>query len=220
VLTWFAVASFVAAAGVALRWWGRRRDGVGRVRPFPVVSVVVLAVAGVAAVVPVVRHARLEGELSAVATRLVGLPVTVHCETVGEELVATDQDLGFVSWGSDGRPERHTIIKREPCDALAEYLGSDHARPSEDEVRAVHVLSHESRHMAGETDEARTECQAMQRDAAAARLLGADAAQARRLARSYWLVEYPRMPDGYRNGDCAPDGPWDEHLPDAPWGVH
>jgi hypothetical protein len=74
--------------------------------------------------------------------------------------------------------------------------------------------------MTGETDEARTECQAMQRDAAAARLLGADAAQARRLARSYWLVEYPRMPDGYRNSECAPDGPWDEHLPDAPWGDH
>jgi hypothetical protein len=217
VLSWCAVGSFLAAAGVVLRWTRRRHDGLGRARPFPYVSVVVLAVAGAGALVPVVRHARLEGELSRVATRLVGVPATVHCQTVGEELVSTDQDLGFVRSGPDGRPEHRTTIMREPCDALGDYLGADHARPSEDEVQAVHVLSHEARHMAGETSEARAECQAMQRDAAAARLLGADDAQARRLARSYWMVEYPRMPEGYRDGACAPDGPWDEHLPDAPW---
>jgi hypothetical protein len=217
VLLWCAVGAFVSAAGLALRWWGRRRDGLGRVRPFPFVSVIALAVAGVAALVPVVLHARLERELSGVATRLVGVPVTVHCQTVGEELVSTDQDLGFVHWRPDGRPEPATTIMHEPCGALAGYVGSDHARPSEDEVQAVHVLSHESRHMSGETSEARAECQAMQRDEAAARLLGADDAQARRLARYYWTVDYPRMPEGYRSGDCAPGGPWDEHLPDPPW---
>jgi hypothetical protein len=57
----------------------------------------------------------------------------------------------------------------------------------------------------------------MQHDALAARLLGADPAQARRLARYYWLVDYPRMPEEYRSGECAAGGSWDEHLPDAPW---
>ena len=216
-LSWCAVASFVAAAAVAVRWWGRRWDGLGRARPFPFVSVIALVVAGGAALVPVVRHARLEGELSRAASRLVGVPVEVHCQTVGEEMVATDQHLGFVRWGTDGRPEHRTTIMREPCGALADYLSSDHREPSDEDVQAVHVLSHESRHMAGTMNEAQAECQAMQRDALAARLLGADAAQAHRVARYYWLVDYPRMADEYRSAECAAGGSWDEHLPDPPW---
>jgi len=164
-----------------------------------------------------VRHARLEHDLARAAGALVGAPVDVHCQSVGEALVDTDGHLGFVPYGPDGRPERRTAIKREQCDDLAAFRGSDHANPSEAEVEAVHVLSHEARHMAGVTDEAQAECQAMQRDAAAARALGADAAAARRLARYYWLVLYPNMPDGYRGAACAPGAAWDEHLPDAPW---
>jgi hypothetical protein len=217
VLTWFAVASFASAVVTGLRWYGRRRDALGRRRRFPATSTAVLVAVGLLALVPVVRHARLENGLSRVASRLVGAPVQVRCQSFGEELVATDQHLGFVQWGPDGRPEGRTTIMREPCDALASYLSSDHRQPSEEEVRAVHVLSHESRHMAGAMDEAQAECQAMQRDAAAARLLGADAAEARRLARYYWLADYPRMPEEYRSGECAAGGAWDEHLPDAPW---
>jgi hypothetical protein len=217
VLTWCAVTSFGVAAGMAVRWWSRRFDALGRSRRFPVVSVVTLVVAGALALIPVVRHAVLERTLSGIASGLVGAPVTVHCQTFGEELVSTDQELGFVRWGPGGRPERATTIRREQCNALSGYLGSDHADPSADEVQAVHVLSHESRHMAGEMNEARAECQAMQRDAVAARLLGANEAEARRLARYYWLVFYHRMPADYVSGECAPGGAWDEHLPDAPW---
>ena len=218
-LTWCAVASFAAAGGVAVRWWSRRFDGLGRARRFPAISVVILVIAGGVALVPVIRHAALERDLGRVASGLVGVPVEVHCQTLGEELVSTGQELGFVRWGPDGRPEHRTTIMREACGSLGDYLGSEHARPSEEEVRAVHVLSHESRHMAGEMDEARAECEAMQRDAVAARLLGADDAEARRLARYYWLVLYHRMPADYVSGNCAPGAAWDEHLPDAPWAV-
>ena len=217
-LTWCAAASIAAAVATTLRWWLGRRDALGRPRRFPTVSVAVLVLAGAVALVPVVRHASLERTLAGAASALVGAPVQVHCQGIGEELVATDQHLGLVAAGPDGRPERRTTIGRETCGALTDYLSSDHVRPSEDEVQAVHVLSHESRHMAGELDEARAECQAMQRDARAARLLGADPSQARRLARYYWMVLYPAMPAGYVNrADCAPGGAWDEHLPDAPW---
>jgi hypothetical protein len=81
----------------------------------------------------------------------------------------------------------------------------------------VHVLTHESMHMRGLTDEAAAECAAVQRDAMTARLLGADATAATALARSYWTQMYPRMSDDYRSGECTPAGPLDEHLPDAPW---
>jgi hypothetical protein len=201
----------------AARWWPRRRDGLGRPRTFPGASIAALAMTGALLLEPGLQRHRLEATLAHAATKLVGVPVAVHCQTAGEELLDTDQKLGFVASGADGAPERRTTLKRDVCSALASYLGSDHARPSEDEVRAVHVLSHESRHMAGVQDEAMAECQAVQRDAAAARLLGADITQASRLARYYWLVTYHRMPAGYVSASCAPGGPWDEHLPDAPW---
>jgi hypothetical protein len=118
---------------------------------------------------------------------------------------------------ADGRPEDSTVITREPCGDLQSYLDDRGVKPSPEQVIAVHVLSHESRHLAGMQDEARAECEAVQRDATTARLLGASAADARRLARLYWAVDYARMPDAYRSPDCVPGGRWDEHLPDAPW---
>jgi hypothetical protein len=217
VLTWCGLALIASSIATAGRWWPRRRDGLGRPQAFPGSSVAALAMTGVLMLQPGLQRHRLEATLADVATRLVGVPVSVHCQTAGEQFVDTNQDLGFVLAGPDGRPERRTTIKREPCTALRAYLGSDHARPTEQEVQAVHVLSHEARHMAGVTDEAMAECQAMQRDPTAARLLGADPAQARRLARYYWLVLYHAMPEAYVSPSCAPGSPWDEHLPDAPW---
>ena len=90
-------------------------------------------------------------------------------------------------------------------------------KPSLDEVIAVHVLTHESMHMRGITGEAQAECAAVQRDAQTAWLLGANAADATALARSYWRLVCPRMPDDYRTVDCGASAALDEHLPDAPW---
>ncbi len=216
-LTWCAVALLVAAVGLAVRWRSRRYDALGRPRTFPYVSVGLLAVTGGLGLVPGWQHARLEHRLADAAGTLAGRRVEVHCQTLGEAFVDTDGHLGYVAWGPDGVPEARTTIKREPCAALDAYLGGGRADPTEAEIEAVHVLSHESRHMAGVMNEALTECQAMQRDAVAARLLGATDAQARRLDRYYWMVLYPRMPVDYRDGACAPGGAWDEHLPDAPW---
>jgi hypothetical protein len=219
VLTWFALGLLAVAAVLSGRWLLRPRDSLGREKAFPLISVLVLTAVGVGLLVPVVRHHRLEGRLTEVATTLVGAPAVVHCQTAGRELMDLGPELGYVKWGPQGVPEHDTLIKRAPCNHLAAYLRGDHAHPSQDEVIAVHVLSHESRHMAGSTDEAVTDCQAMQRDAWTAELLGASPAEALALARSYWLTVYPRMPDDYRSGGCLPGGPLDEHLVDAPWGA-
>jgi hypothetical protein len=217
VLTWLASGLLVAAALVALRWVRRRRDALGRPRPFPVISVVLLALLGAGLFVPVVRHHRLEVRLSNVASALVGHRVQVHCQTVGQEFVDAGPELGYVRFRPGGVPERQTLIKRAPCSDLASYLHSDRSHPTRDEVVAVHVLSHEARHMAGTLEEARAECEAMQQDARAARLLGADRNEAGSLARTYWRLVYPQMPDDYRSADCRPGGTLDEHLPQPPW---
>jgi hypothetical protein len=217
VLTWFAVALLAGALSLTLRWAMRRRDALGRPHPFPLVSVLLLVSLGAGLLVPVVRHHRLEGRLSDVASALAGAPVVVHCQTAGQQFVDVGAELGYVRYGADGVPERATLIKRAACSDLSSYLRSDHDRPSRDQLIAVHVLSHEVRHMAGTTGEAQAECEAMQRDAAAARLLGADPQEAWQLARGYWREIYPRMPDEYVSSDCVAGGALDERLESAPW---
>jgi hypothetical protein len=217
VLIWFAVALLASAGLVVGRWLRRRRDALGRERPFPTVSVVLLVVLGVGALVPVIRHHRLESRLSAAASDLVGTPVAVHCQSAGKQLVDVGRELGYVRYGADGVPERATLIKRDQCSDLRAYLGSDKDSPSQEQVVAVHILSHEARHMAGETAEAAAECGAVQRDARTAELLGADPGQALRLARLYWRAVYPSLSEDYVSPDCRPGGALDERLPAPPW---
>ena len=89
------------------------------------------------------------------------------------------------------------MIKRAQCGDLSAYLRSDKTAPTLDQVIAVHILSHEARHMAGQTSEGVAECGAVQRDAQTAELLGADPDQALRLAQTYWREVYPRLSEDY-----------------------
>lgn len=210
-----------AAAGggavLAARWSGRRYDELGRPRDFPVWSVSLLAVLALVAAVPGVRRHSEEARLSRVATALVGHRVTVHCQSFGQALHDLGNELGYVKWSDSGGPEAQTLIKRDPCAALRQYYGGRRARPTRDEIIAVHVLTHESMHMRGQLNEATAECEAVQRDEQTASMLGATAPQARLLARLYWLTVYPDLPDDYRTSDCAPGAALDEHLDTAPW---
>jgi hypothetical protein len=216
-LTWLASAALLAAVVAASRWWLRRVDALGRARPFPVFSVTVLLIVGVGLLIPGVRREQLEDRLETVASSLVGGPVVVECQTAGREFIDLGSELGYVRYGADGVPERKTLIKRAPCRELARYLGSDQEHPSEAQVVAVHVLTHEAMHMSGITDEARAECLAVQQDARTARLLGAAPDEAAALARRYWRTVYPQMPGRYVSAECRPGGSLDHASPDAPW---
>lgn len=160
---------------------------------------------------------RQERRLEEVAAALVGGPVRVRCQTSLGALVDAGSELGSVRYGADGRLERATLLKRAQCLYLAQYLRSDKRNPSSGQVAAVHVLTHESMHMRGISAEPAAECAAVQRDATAARLLGAPAAASAQLAVSYWREHYPYLPESYRSGACRADGALDEQLPDAPW---
>jgi hypothetical protein len=209
--------SGLSAAGIAVRWSTHRRDSLGRPRPFPVWSGSLLALLCVAALVPGVQRHREEGRLSQAASALVGHHVAVHCQTTTAALVDIGNELGWVPYDDAGVPLPRTLIKRDPCKALRGYLGGDRGNPSRDAVIAVHVLTHEAMHMRGETSESVAECEAVQRDTVTAALLGATAAEATRLARTYWLTVYPQQSADYVSSDCKPDGSLDEHLASAPW---
>ncbi len=217
-LTALSFALLLGSGLVGASWAVRRVDGVGRPRAFPVWSVAVLLVIALVAAIPGARRRTQERKLGSVASRLVGHDVAVHCQSNAGALIDAGAELGYVKYDMDGVPEPRTTLKREPCQDLGSYVSSDKRRPTFGEVVAVHVLTHEAMHMRGETDEATTECEAMQRNARTARMLGATERQAWGLARYYWQFVYPDMPDDYRSSDCTPGGRLDEGLPAAPWG--
>lgn len=212
------LAALVAAGAVAVavRWGMRPFDAIGRRRKFPTVTVVALAMVAVGLSVPTLLRHREESRLGKAASVLAGKSVSVHCQTFGQTFTDLSGELGYVKYGPDG-PESRTTIKRGPCKDLKNYYGGDQHRPSPEEIIAVHVLTHESMHMRGETNEAIAECEAMQRDAETAQLLGATPQEGLALARAYWLTDYPNMPDAYSSEDCKLGGSLDEQLPDPPW---
>ena len=216
-LAWIGVGLLVAAGGVGIRWMTARTDELGRSRSFPYITVVVLVTLGCAALAPLVLRVRLEHRLETAATDLAGTPVEVRCQSFGEAFVDVGADLGYVVFGADDRPEPWTLIKRQQCKDLSDYLSSDKQQPTRDQIIAVHVLSHETVHVTGVRDEAETECKAMQLDAGMATLLGASPQAAAELSIAYWRDIYPWMPDSYRSPECVPGGALDAGRPDAPW---
>jgi hypothetical protein len=218
VLTGLAVVGALAAIALAARWYvGGRRDSLGRPVAFPTISVALLVVVACVAAYPGIARKREEHRLAAAASAIAGVKVTVVCQTLGKAFLDAGAEAGYVRWGPDGTPEHTAHIKWEACRDLRRYLKSDKARPSQAQLQAVHVLTHEAVHTSGEKVESVTECKAIQRDAQLARLLGASDAGAKRLAWLYWKTVYPSMPDDYRDAGCAPGGPLDEALPTSPW---
>jgi hypothetical protein len=217
VLFWLGIATLVGAVVVAIRWFFTRVDTLGRVATFPWLGVSVLVVIAGALLAPSFNRARLETRLEEAVGQLIGGAVEVECQSFGQAFVDTGAEFGYVPFGPDGVPERRTLIKRKQCADLSDYLSSDKLAPSFDHIVAVHTLTHEAIHMSGVTNEAETECIALQRDAEMARLLGAPAEGARALSVQYWQGVYPRMPDGYRSEGCGQNGPLDIGAPEPPW---
>jgi hypothetical protein len=74
---------------------------------------------------------------------------------------------------------------------------------------AVHVIAHETMHLANVIDEASADCLAMQVDAFVAMKLGANATFGRSLADEYWRLYYPEQDASYRSFECRPGGALD-----------
>ena len=216
-LTALAALTAVSAVVVAGRWYRTRVDAIGRLTPFPTLWVSVLIILAVLAATPGVLRARLEHRLSAVASAVAGRAVHVRCQALGGAFVDAGAELGYVQYRADGTPVDWTLLKRDQCNDLADYLASNKRAPSIKQLIAVHVLTHEGMHLAGITVEALAECAAMQQDAYTARLLGASAGDAHALAVQYYERVYPRMAEDYRSADCRPGGDLDENSEDAPW---
>ncbi|MBI1377288.1 MAG: hypothetical protein GC157_07390 [Frankiales bacterium] len=161
-----------------------------------------------------------ENVFSAVARTVEPVAPGVHCQRIGESFLYAGAEAGHVEYDADGVPTGPAWLSYGTCTALAQYWrssASEKSGPSLEEVMAVHVLSHESYHLAGVRSESVAECDAMQRDARTAQALGASPLQARQLATTYWLRVFPDMPPDYRSPDCREGGRLDKTPGDGVW---
>ncbi len=144
------------------------------------------------------NHVRLESRLAEAASSVAGVEVHVDCQEwfFGEWFVT--RGAGRVDGRDDGTMDDVAHLDRNICSAVASWPGDD----TDDAYIAVHVLTHEAGHVRGETNEAATECWAMQHSAEVAEALGASPRQAARRAQWYFDTVYPRMSSTYRGDGC------------------
>lgn len=212
---------------VAFLWcaWTELRAGFvappGYSLPRPVnkpVLVVWLALA-IGCAWPPLQHWRLERLLSATATTLAeGRQADVHCNSLFDTLFDTEMLAGgHVQFGSG-----KIVLQPQGCSAIKGYLRHPE-RASREELWSLGLITHESMHVLGTTNEKQTECRAVQRNYRAAKLLGVPDAVAKRNALDYYREIYQArrnfgpMQAMYYSPECAPGRELDERLADSTW---
>ena len=168
---------------------------------------------------PPLHRWHFEHFLSAKATALADDHHTrVHCSTMFDTIFDPEMLAG-----GHADPRTGKIVIQPPgCTALRSYL--HHAnRASEQELWSLGLFTHESMHVRGELNEALTECEAVQRNYRAAKLLGVPDRIAKENALDYYRIIYRRrselgyMQAQYYSNECAPGQTMDEHLSDSTW---
>jgi len=142
----------------------------------------------------------------------------VHCNTMFDTMLDTEM---LAAGHAD--PQTGKIGIQQPwCGTLMSYLRHPN-RASQDELVSLDIFTHESMHVRGELNEARTECQAVQRNYRAAKLLGVADEIAKKNALDYYAISYQQrgkiggMQAAYYSEECAPGKAMDEHLSDSTW---
>jgi hypothetical protein len=171
-----------------------------------------------------------ERALGRIASEIAGRPVEIHCQGLPSSLIDISNRAGEVRFNDDGTPPDEATLKRDTCRDLRRFAGV-RAAPSFECVRraapcersigriasAVRVLAHEAWHLRGVTNEAETECYALQTTAFAARRLGATAAEARAVALWNTRHVYRTLPSQYQTGECRAGGSFDLRRGTTVW---
>jgi hypothetical protein len=142
----------------------------------------------------------------------------VHCNTLFDTMLDTEMLAA-----GHANPQTGKIVIQQPwCGTLMSYLGHP-SRATGMELASLDIFTHESMHVRGELNEALTECEAVQRNYRAAKLLGVPDATAKRNALDYYNINYQQrgkiggMQGAYYSDQCAPGKGMDEHLSDSTW---
>jgi hypothetical protein len=151
-----------------------------------------------------------EHRLAAVASDIAGRSGDVHCPGILQKLVDISPNSGSVYFDAQGRPADYTDLNDATCSTLDRFAeGKTRDEDSLKVARALHVLAHESFHLAGVRSEAEADCFGLQRVAFTAVQLGADPDEAQRLAAIAKTDRAVSAPPEYRSGACFDGGPLD-----------
>ena len=193
------------------------------------VILLLVAAGSLAFYVPYLGEKQDERRLAEIASTIAGRDVTIDCPGTLATLTEISPHDGSVRFGPDGRPADVAKLSSGTCDRLRSVLGGDtsafeclalSAVCPQEATRAavaVNVLSHEAWHLAGERDEAVTQCYALQTNADTAIRLGATPAEARAIAAHVVDRVQPALPPAYRSRDCYDGGPLDLRPDHAGW---
>jgi len=153
---------------------------------------------------------RNEHRLAAIASEIADRHVDVHCPGLLARLADVSSHAGTVFFDEHGRPAGFTDLDEETCSELNRFAeGKTRSGEQAAVARALHVLAHESSHLAGVRDEAAADCYGLQRTAFVAESLGADPAEAQRLARLALAERAVTAPTDYRSSECHDGGALD-----------
>lgn len=172
--------------------------------------IAVLAVLAILSGYPIIDHWRFERLLSAKATELAdNKRAKVKCATVFQSVY---DKFGLAGTGN---PYTGEIVLQYPtCNDLRDYLDSPETANTK-QITSLHVFTHEAMHVRGEMNEQKTDCQAIQRNIRAARMLGVRAHIAEQTAKDYYEGAYRFHP--YFSKECAPGKKLDEQLSGSIW---
>jgi hypothetical protein len=174
----------------------------------PVVAVMAVPVLGIMAL----HHQQRANEhrLARAASAIAGRPVEVHCPSLLQRLVDVSPNSGSVHFSADGQPANFTELNDKTCSTLSDFATGDTAAGDAGRVAlALHVLAHESFHLAGVRNEAEADCYGLQRTALVAQELGADPVEARKLADLALVERAQTAPSEYRSPQCYDGGALD-----------
>ena len=125
-----------------------------------------------------------------------------NCERLTEEMFSLSPYQGYVYY--DGSNVAH--LRRGLCHDLWDYAHGGQSNPTDAQVRAVHIVAHETMHINDVRSESTAECMAVQLNHLVAEELGATPEEARELERRYYVDWYPLQRSDYVSGECREGG--------------
>ncbi|HUH16156.1 MAG TPA: hypothetical protein VML35_09755 [Gaiellaceae bacterium] len=177
------------------------------------------------------RREENENRLALAASAVAMRDVDVSCPGFWTRLVEITPNAGWVDFDEHGRPGDETSLSASTCGSLervwrgkqgsfACLLGGGCDSKTLAAVSGIVTLAHESWHLRGVVNEARTQCYAVQTTYAVARSLGVPARDARIVAARVALDDSRQQQGQYHSFECRPGGRYDLNpgTPDWPTG--
>jgi len=176
----------------------------------------------------VLRREQNERRLALVATEVAQRQVDVDCPGFLARLVEITPNAGWVDFDANGRPADNTHLSAATCASLERVWRAE--EPHEfsclrticreetyDLVAGIITLAHESWHLRGVTNEAQTQCYAVQSSELVALRLGVRPIGARAIADFVAARDAIAADGDYHSGQCRSGGAYDLHPETDVW---